>query len=275
MNTSIPVDIRQLCQSFLEEEIRSNQAKGILPSETAVSRNLLARAHDMNEVYDEFASRGWSRVTIEQCLRIVLSTMAHWKPDQMAQAREKKRQLDGTNVKIAKVSEELATLLLQREELHNTSGFGSDTHFSIMDLIMDAGREVPLFEGWVKEVLLPIRGQYDLKYWPSIDQVISAFGRDAEAAPSYPHDSLTEAGTESARPSISDTVRALIRAIEEQRGRQYCRIPGDFTISDKTMATILNCALNLTMDQLKDAGYIKGIRQRLRRAGGEITPVVD
>ncbi len=275
MNNSTLFDIRKLCRSFLEEEVGYNQAKGILPSENAVSRNLLARGHEMNELYDEFASRGWSRKTIEQCLRIVLSTMAHWKPDQLAQAREEKRQLDGANARIAKVSEELATLLLQREELHNTSGFGSNTHYCIMDLIMDAGRQVPSFEGRVKELLVPIQGQYDLKYWPSIDQVIAALGKDAEAAQSYPHDSLTEAGTESVRPSISDTVRALIRAIEEQRDRVDCRIPSDFAISDKGLATVLNCALNLDTDKLKDAGYIKGIRQRLRRTGNEITQEFD
>lgn len=41
MKMSIPLDTRELCRSFLEEEIRSNQAKKILPSENAVSRNLL------------------------------------------------------------------------------------------------------------------------------------------------------------------------------------------------------------------------------------------
>ncbi|WP_027951280.1 hypothetical protein [Haliea salexigens] len=275
MNAPTPLDTHELCRSFLEEEIRYNQAKGILPSENAVSRNLLAREQEMNELYDEFSSRGWSRQTFEQCLRIVLSIMAHWSPDHLAQAREEKRQLDGTNARIAKVSEELATLLLQREELHNSSGFGSDTHYSIMDLIMDAGREVPSFEGWVKDLLVPIQGQFDLKYWPSIDQVVSALGRNAETAQSYPHDSLTEAGTESARSSISDTVRALIRAIEEQRDLAGSRIPSDFSISDKGFSTLLNCALNLDTDQLKDAGYIKGIRQRLRRAGGVVPQVID
>lgn len=222
----------------------------------------------MNELYDEFASRGWSRQTIEQCFRIVLSTLAYWKPDQLAQAREERRQLDCTNARIAKVSEELATLLRQREGLHNVSGFGSDTHYSIIDLILDAGREVAMFEGWVKKHLLPIQGQYDLKYWPGIDQVIWALGRDAKTAQSRPHDPLTEAGTESVRPSISDTVRALIRAIEEHRDCACSRIPSDFSISDKGLATILSCALDLDADQLKDAGYIKGIRQRLRRNGG-------
>lgn len=48
---------REACEAFLTEEIRSNQEKDILPSESRVAGRLLIRGAEMAEVYEEVMVR--------------------------------------------------------------------------------------------------------------------------------------------------------------------------------------------------------------------------
>jgi hypothetical protein len=60
-------------------------------------------------------------------LGLVLSTAAFWNPEKIREARAARSDLSSVNRQIARKAAELATLLEQRSDLHDTSGFSSDT----------------------------------------------------------------------------------------------------------------------------------------------------
>lgn len=110
-----------------------------------------------------------------------------------------------------------------------------------------------------------MRYQYDNKYWPDLNAVVEAIGVDAENAEVYAHDVATASATSSARPGLSDFFRALLAHIEENLVSEGGLIPTDFRISDGTLASLVNCVLELEVEDMIDAAYVKRFRQGERK----------
>ena len=187
--------------------------------------------------------------------------------EKIAEARVARDELAGVNRQIARKAEELAELLERRTELNNTSGFSSETHYHVCDVIEAASEHNYLFNSWVKDRLDALRGQFDLKYWPSLDQFVRVLAADAENAGMEATDPLTAAATMASRPSRADFFKALFAAIEENSARNYGLLPKGFKPTDGTLASLANCALDLGPDELADSTYVKRLRQRERNGG--------
>ena len=197
-------------------------------------------------------------------LGLVLSTAAFWNPERIANARAARDELDKLNGMIEKRALELAELLDQRSDLHDTSGFATDTHYHVCHVIESASRENSLFKWHVQEKLKALHSQFDLKYWPSLSNFLQELADDARKATPEASDPLTEAATTARRPSLADFFKALFAAIEENSARQYGLLPREFSLSDNAYASLVNAALDLDDNELVDSAYVKRLRQRLR-----------
>lgn len=156
-------------------------------------------------------------------------------------------------------------LLERRSDLHNTSGFSSDTHYHVCDVLEAASQHNYLFTSYIQDRLNALRGQFDLKYWPSLSEFVQVLALDAKTANMTASDPLTAAATAAARPSKADFFKALFAAIEENAAENYGQLPSGFKLSDRTLASLGNCALDLGPNDLVDDAYIKRFRQRERR----------
>lgn len=259
---------RQACETILKEGKRYNIEHQILPSENAVTDRLLARGVELKDAYVELYEKlhPYPRA-LEVFLGLLLSTAAFWSPEKTAMARDARAELDMVNRKIALRADELAQLLLRRTELNSTSGFTSSTHYHVCEVIESAAEQNYLFNQWVKERLDSLRAQFDLKYWPSLEQFIRALAADAADAKIEATDPLTAAGTRASRPSRADFFRALFAVIEDNNSRRFGLLPGGFRLTDSTLASLANCALDLGPDDLVDGAYVKRLRQREREGG--------
>lgn len=265
MNHNPPTNPKQICESILNEDRRNNLEKGILRSEVTVIDRLLTRGVELTAVYAELHSKLYRHpFALNDFLGIVLSAAAFWNPEKMAEARVARQSLSEVNQKIARKAVELADLLVQREDLHETSGFRSDTHYHVAEILSAAGQHNHLFASYVQENLDALRRQYDLKYWPTPVEFLEELAANAAAAESEASDPLTAAGTEGKRSSSADFVYALYAGMEENSARNYGRLPRDFKLSDGSVASLMNCALNLNVDDMVDGLYIKRLRQRER-----------
>ncbi|MCE8005280.1 hypothetical protein [Billgrantia ethanolica] len=254
-----------ICELILIEEKRYNTEEGIYPSETAVAERLLARSVELREAYDEiYIKLHQNSRSIKLFLGIILSTAAFWNPEQIAAARRARAELVTLNKKVADMAYELASLLEIRSELHNSSGFTSGTFVHILDPVANAGEENYLFESYVSESLDRLRYQYDLKYWPTLPGFLEALADDAEQATIEATDPLTAAATTGARSSLADFFKALFAGIEEHQESIHGLLPTAFRLTDNTLATIANCALDLSPEDMVDGPYVKRLRQRLR-----------
>ena len=93
---------------------------------------------------------------------------------------------------------------------------------------------------------------------------LGALASDAEDAVMEATDPLTAAATMASRPSRADFIKALLAAIDENRGRNHGQLPNDFKATDNTLASFASCALDLGVKDLVDGPYVKRLRQRER-----------
>ena len=265
MSSMQTVNPQQICEDLLREEKRYNREHHILPSESAVADRLLNRGIEMKPVYEELYGKLHTHPPALLCfLGLVLSAAAFWNPEKIQEARTARDELANTNRQIARKAGELGTLLERRSELHNTSGFSSDTHYHVCAVIEDASQHNGLFGPYVQDRLAALRGQFDLKYWPSLSEFIEVLASDAENAIMDATDPLTAAATAATRPSKADFFKALFAAIEENSAGNYGQLPKGFKLTDRALASLGNCALDLGPDDLVDDAYIKRFRQRER-----------
>ena len=265
MSAFQPKNPQQVCEDILLEGKRYNNEHHILRSENAVADRLLARGMELRDAYEELHVKLHAHPpALQVLLGLVLSTAAIWNPEKMQEARAARSDLANVNQQIARKAAELAMLLEQRSDLHDTSGFSSDTHYHVCNVIEAASQHNYLFRSYVQEKLGALRGQFDPKYWPSLGEFLQELASDADKAVMEATDPLTAVATAAARPSKADFFKALFASIEENSAKSYGQLPRGFKLTDRTLASLANCALDLGPDDLVDDAYMKRLRQRER-----------
>lgn len=265
MATQALTDPVQICEDILRADRAGNIEKDMLPSENKIIDRLLGRRLELVEAYGEIHAKLHARpYGIETLLGSVITVAAFWNPEAVAEARGARERLEEVNDEIAERAADLAGLLEERSELSNTSGFASDTHAHIVDVIDMASNENNHYKLYLKPQLRPLMGQFDFKYWPSLAEIVRAVGQDAGFAGTAATDVLTRAATTGSRGSRADFFKALFEDIKENTAAHHGYIPVRFKLADSTLASLANCALDLGPDDLADAAYVKRLRQRLR-----------
>lgn len=267
MNLRYSNSPQQICEQILREEKQYNTEHHILSSEVAVADRLLARSLELIDAYEELHGKLYAHSgALQAFLGLILSTAAFWSPKKIAEARTARNDLAAINRQISMKAAELAILLARRSDLHNTSGFSSDTHNHVCNVIEEAARGNALFGWHVQKRFEALHAQFDWKYWPTLSDFLQELASDAEAADSIASDALTEVATAAPRPSLADFFKALFAAIEKNRMRHYGLLPYDFKVTDNTLASLVNCALDLPPEELVDGPYVKRLRQRTRHS---------
>jgi len=90
---------------------------------------------------------------------------------------------------------------------------------------------------------------------------------DAGRAEVRASNSLTEVVTSSPRRGLADFVKALFASLDENGVRDLGFLPRGLRLTDATIASITNAALDLTLDRMIGAEFVKRLRQRERERG--------
>lgn len=257
-------DATKICEEILLRDKSYNLEHNILPSENTVIDRLLERRLELIGAYAEIHEKLHTRSHgLETILGVVVNAAAFWNPDRVSESRDARNRLKVVNSEIAAKAAELAELLDERSDLHNHSRFSSNTHYHIAEVIEAASPDNGHFLFYLKDELLALRHRFDFKYWPSLADVSRVVAQDAKDAGTNATDPLTRAATGS-RGSRADFFKALFAFIEENSARHYGHLPRGFKLTDSTLASFANCALDLGPDDLIDSAYVKRLRQRER-----------
>lgn len=257
-------DPTEFCEAFLLSEISYNTQNNILPSESAVAARLLARRLEMTPVYAELHKK---LAPDERAIRVFLGVIlsaTFWNSEAIAEARAGRARLEAVNAEIAEKADDLSRLLREREELHNHSGFYSNTEVHPLNLIDRAGEEIHLYKFYVRAPLTATH-TYGLKYWPTIADCIAVLARDADEAKIEAGDDITKAATSASRKGLADYLNAILAGIESRRKGLPKLLPCDFALSDASFAAVINCSLELGAEDGIGSDFVKGFRQRERR----------
>ncbi|WP_447747766.1 hypothetical protein [Pseudomonas nicosulfuronedens] len=252
----------QQCEELLRKELQDNQARNILAGAKRVIEMMLSRRTELSDAYEELYTRlGRTPQTLRLLFEVLSRAPGQYSEVQISKERKAQKELRELNQRIAGLAEELAKQIVRKSTLNDTSRFYSETHHHIFDVIYSAAKESKHYEfqQYVQEHTEALQSQFGLKYWQSISSVVDAIGADAINAEVKASDSATVAATESRRSGRSDFVKALIDQMEKVVG-----LSKHHRISDNTLASLINCALDLDADTLLDGDYIKHLRQRER-----------
>lgn len=179
---------QKIFEEILEKHIHTNAEGSILPTETTICRHLLDRRTELIGVYEELWTKlDQSRFFLSVFIDGFLGVAAVWNPEKMAEARRMRDRLKEVNEKISEISLELAALLRERSRLHDHSGFGSDTHYHVIEVLDEAAKGNYRFDSYVRKELKSLRGHFDLKYWPGLPDFVSVLGVDADRALTIAH----------------------------------------------------------------------------------------
>lgn len=251
------------CESYLHQQKQYNTSREILSSEVKIIDRFLARRLELfefySEIYDNLEPNQWKRV-----ISVVLYTAAFWNPEAAERTRGARNKLIDLNEQIEKHARILGELLQARYELSERYGLDAYEKYHIADLIDDASQNNGHYWCCLQEPLQRLSGQYDLKYWPSISSVVVSIANDAASSEVAAIDSVTHANISSPRSSLTDYFKAYFKAIDEERVGNSQFIPSNYELSDESLASVANCALDLSDDKAKDGQYIKRLRQRIR-----------
>lgn len=258
----------EACENILREDFKYNEEHGIWRSINRIIEGLLGRSTELADVYVELhAALAEQPRALRSFFDVFTIAVYSWNPGKTKKAREDRDKLTGLNVRIAKVSELLSELLSQRTQVKEVSSFNSDTYYHIMDVVEDASEDNGLFRSHLKKKLDSLTYQYDLKYWPSISKVAAQIGIDAANAVTVADDSAANAATEARRPGLADFLKAFEAELDRNRVENIGFIPDDFSLSDSSMASLVNCGLELGVEELIESTFVKRYRQRERDRG--------
>lgn len=254
-NTNLAI---QICEGFLIKDKAYNVEHKIWKSIIETTDKLLNRTYEMTPVYKELVD-SLSQEDVELFLDLLLGVATFGSPEAGNEYRKQKKRLVDINKKIANLANQLADLLDKRDEMNNHSGFSSRTHYHIVDVIDNASLLNGHYCGYLKKPLHNLSGQFDLKYWPALSDIVKEIGDDADKADITPNNSWTNAVTASQRSSTADFFRALFNDIDDSA------LPSSFRLSDNSLSVLANCALDLSVENMIDSTAVKSLRQRLRK----------
>lgn len=253
------------CENVLREDYQYNVEHEIWPSINRWIEGMLGRTTELADTYVELhGALAEEPRALKSFFDVLASAVYSWSPEKIKEAREDREELTELNVRIAKASELLSELLARRTEVKEMYSFSCDTYYHIMDVVEDASEGNGLFRSHVKKKLASLTFQYDLKYWPSITKVVAQIGVNAANAVTVADDSPASAATEARRPGLSDFLKAFEAELDMNRVTNIGFIPDHFSLSDSSMASLVNCGLGLGIDDLIDASFVKRYRQRER-----------
>lgn len=236
----------KLCEDFLRKEIDYNEEHEILKSENQVAYQLLKHQVHMASAYQHLCDKLPTAEAVYAVLRAILSCQAFWSTDDLKDARKDRARLKSTNLAIADKAQELAELIRERTDLHNKSGFTSDTHYHVCHVIRNAAKHSHNyhFTGYVGGKLVNLVGSYDLKYWPSLAEFMDEISRDAREGNTAASDPITAAGTSSSKSSKADFIRAFLAFLSDCSMARGGALPDGFVPSDAAMADIMNSVMD-------------------------------
>lgn len=245
---------------WLRLELSDRKEKSIFRSEQQIIQRLIDRKLECKEAFDELVAKlecyQW-----QAYLLTLISTASIWNPSATSELREVKKKLLKLNESIADKADQLASEIKLRAELCGQYSFSTNDTYHIVDLLTLASTSNENYEGWIRERLEPLRGQFDPKYWPKIEDVVQAISRDAQEGRVTAADDITREAISSRKSSHRDFLRALSEAILNNSETYHAFIPNDFRLPGHSISTLANCALGLEENDCIDESDVKATRK--------------
>ena len=256
----------QFCKAFIKRELKYNKEKGIWMSYWPVMESMINRADELSLPFqelidnfgysDKFEGVPPSNTYIWLTLELIWHSF-NFKKEDVIQVRNKYKELKELKKDIVMLASQLASKLQRQDDLYESSGFSKPEYQFHDDLLDQASEGNYLYESHVSEKIKSLTYQYDLKYWPSRSDLLSAIAEFEEVQPNPTHSEYPEHVITGRQSDFKDFVIAFDNRFDEPNG-----LPSDFRFSHNAMADIINVILDLPADNLATDDAVRNVRHR-------------
>lgn len=230
-----------------------------------VFERLIARHHEMKPVYTELEEKKLSGQSLWTLLDMIIMTAAFNTDEESATLRDEYLELQKTNKEISQIASRLVTLLRRRGVILNSSGSFSVDHFCrLTDYIDHAAQDNGLYRSYIQPRLAEL-DNFDLKYWPELADVMQVLADESREVQFRDETSAAIVGAR--RASQTDFFMEFFSRLHEISDSSTWGLPCGFRLSDSSVATLFNISSGCSADEVKDAEYVRRLRQRLREKG--------
>ncbi|HCW0180241.1 TPA: hypothetical protein OW286_003622 [Citrobacter freundii] len=255
--TATPADVLET----LKDYFTGLQSPPLRKSAWPMIERLIDRETEMRSVWNEIARYGLSW---QQCHTLLEQIVFAGKSGTDAAIQRLKadyRQLAGLNNDIVQMAKQLAAKLDAREHILNHNSFTLDNTVHIVELIDNAAAGNGHYRSRVRELLRPL-GTYELKYWPSLQDILRALARESVET-GFMEDS-DRALVSGRGELVPDYLRELFSCIEMARTCHW-GLPAGFRLTDASLAMLATVSLDLPEPASVTA--VKMHRTRLSKDG--------
>lgn len=259
----------QFCKAFIQRELDEYRSDGpIYMTYWPVMERMIKRADELKlpfqELIDAFGYSDRSEGYPPSNAYIWLTLEHIWfssdyRQEDIVKVRENYKELKTLQEDIVELASKLSTKLQRQSDLYETSGFSKPEYLTLSGLVELASKKKPLYKQHVSKKLKSLTYQYDLKYWPSKTELVSAIADFEKAQLSPTHCQFPENVINGRRSDFKDFVLAFDKAFDEQND-----LKTGFRFSNNALADIINVVLDLPFDKLATGEAVRIIRNRFK-----------
>lgn len=257
------------CKAFIQRELDSYRSdEPIWMSYWPVMERMIDRADELKLPFQELIDAFGYSDRLEGHLpnnAYIWLTLEHiwcsynYRKEDVIDAREDLRELRALKEEIVELASNLADKLQRQSELYEISGFSKPNYQFIDDLIEQASEGNYLYKWHVSEKVKSLTYQYDLKYWPSLADLVSAISRFEDTQPDPAHIQYPEHVINGRESDIKDFVLSFDGHFDEQNN-----LKTGFRFSNNAVADIINVILDLPVDKLATGDAVRVVRNRFK-----------
>ncbi|AFV87721.1 MULTISPECIES: hypothetical protein [Alteromonas] len=259
------------CKAFIQRELDSYKSDSpIWITYWPVMERMIARADELKLPFkelvdafgysDKFEGYPPNNSFIWLTLKHIWCSFDYRKED-VVNARDDLKELRALKEDIVELASKLSAKLQRQSELYEISGFSKPDYQFIDDLIEQASAGNYLYKWHVSEKLKSLTSQYDLKYWPSIANLVSAIADFEDAQPNPTHIQYPEYVINDRESDIKDFVLSFDGHFDEQND-----LKTGFRFSNNAVADIINVVLDLPVDKLATGDAVRTVRKRFKQS---------
>lgn len=262
MNTFQSSFAQQSCERILLDKKKENLKGNILAAENIVIDRLLARKSELSDAYEELYYKLHKKLFgLDYFLNILICAAANSSP---ITKKEMALTIDSIfliNQKISDSADLLEKLLNERDILFKNTDLNNITSHPVCLLLIAGGQHNFLFKAYVQEKLLALNERYDRRYWPSISDLFREVSTDALNCSNNLVHALPVTSEFSDYPSRSVFFNKFFAAIEHKKTLDNPPLPDEFRLTNRSLAALANCALDLAPEYKIDSNYMKQLHQ--------------
>lgn len=253
----------EICEEFTKKNLEDLKNKQIWMSWWPLMERMLKRSNELEPVYaelcKEFGNPSDTNIPFKLTLEAIWYSGKAFSPDTVVHKKAVHTELVKLHDEIPRLARKLAKALRRQQEIAEPEDFGLGEYLSFVDIMCAASEGNGHYNSFLKPELEMLEGIFDRKYWPNLDDFIDAVAQREETRPEPLSCTLPDFVIQGRINLYKNYVLSLDEDIEN-----CYQIPNSFQLSNASMATIANVALDLPADNLISPDTVRLIRHRIK-----------